>query len=147
MSATVEAPDRPEGAADDPLSDEAREAIEAAEFEKAAAEAEARHASGEPGPEPSQDPMSSAYGPASQLTLLAGGEAPSTSEFKLAGRSIEIPGQFAKGSTSVLTIGVQWGAVEFVDKLDNETGQVVETIRRHKGKIVAYELLPENDDA
>jgi hypothetical protein len=112
-AATIEAPDRPEGAADDEVDAVAlaRTALEAHE---------------------------AAQG--SQLTLLAGGETPTTSEFKLAGRSIELTGEFEKGSSSVLKIGVEWGAVEFIDKHDKETGQVVETIRRHKGRIVSYDV-------
>jgi hypothetical protein len=125
-AATVEAPDRPEGAADDELSDEAREAIAKAEQES--------------GETPDQDPMTSAYGPASQLTLLAGGEIPTESQFKLAGRSLELEGQFEKGESIVLRVGIKFGEVDFIDHEDAETGQVVKTIRRHKGKIVSYDV-------
>ena len=116
MSATLqEAPDRPEGAADDEV------AAAAADLGAIAREAH-----------------EAAIG--TQLSLVAGGEPPTTSEFKIAGRSIEISGEFEKGSQSVLRIGVEWGAVEFVDKHDKETGQIIETIRRHKGKIVSYDV-------
>jgi hypothetical protein len=62
------------------------------------------------------------------------------SEFKLAGRSIELEGEFEKGSTTVLKVGIEWTAIEFVDKHDSETGQIVSTTRRHKGRIVSYDV-------
>jgi hypothetical protein len=114
MSAALqEAPDRPEGAADD-------------EIDVAALAAAAL------------DAHEAAVG--TQLSLDAGGEKPTVSEFKLAGRSIELEGEFKKGSTTVLTVGIEWVAVEFVDKHDKETGQITGTTRRHKGRIVSYDV-------
>jgi hypothetical protein len=115
MSALAEAPDRPEGAADD------AEAL-AAELANIAGDSSGDNA------------------PGTQLTLDAGGEKPTVSEFKLAGRSIELEGEFEKGSTTVLKVGIEWTAIEFVDKHDSETGQIVSTTRRHKGRIVSYDV-------
>jgi hypothetical protein len=116
MSALAEAPDRPEGAADDPGA--------AVDIDALAATALEAH--------------EAAVG--AQLTLDAGGEKPTVSEFKLAGRSIELEGEFEKGSTTVLKVGIEWTAIEFVDKHDSETGQIVSTTRRHKGRIVSYDV-------
>jgi hypothetical protein len=114
MSATLqEAPDRPEGAADDD--------VDAAEL---AATALAAH--------------EAAVG--TQFSLLAGGETPTESQFKLAGRSLELPDEYEKGADLVLRIGVKIGEVDFIDHEDKETGQVVKTIRRHKAKIVSYDV-------
>ena len=114
MSATLqEAPDRPEGAADD-------------EIDVAALAAAAGDSSGD------------TFGV--QLSLDAGGEKPTVSEFKLAGRSIELEGEYAKGDTVVLRVGVKFGKVEFVDHEDRETGQTVKTVRRHHGTIVSYDV-------
>lgn len=112
-TATIEAPDRPEGAADDEISAEALAAIAGAAHGEAVG---------------------------TQLTLDAGGEVPTTSEFKLAGRSLELDREYAKGETLVLRVGIKFGEVDFIDHEDKETGQVVKTIRRHKGKIVSYDV-------
>lgn len=80
--------------------------------------------------------------PAAQLTLHAGGAQPNVSEFKLNGRSLDlgVSTQFKKGSKTEIRIVVEWPEIDFIDKHDKETGQVTDTIRRHKGKIVSYEL-------
>jgi hypothetical protein len=123
MSATLqEAPDRPEGAADD--AEAHAEALAAAEAEHLANIAGAAH--------------ETAVG--TQFSLLAGGETPTESQFKLAGRSLELPDEYEKGADLVLRIGVKIGEVDFIDHEDKETGQVVKTIRRHKAKIVSYDV-------
>jgi hypothetical protein len=124
MSAALqEKPVRPEGAADDELSEEAREAIE-------------QHAEKTP-----KADQGSTVGPYTQLTLEAGGESPTISELKLAGRSIELDArQFKKGDVVRLSIEIKVGEVAFVDKHDKETGQVVSTTRRHKATVSGYEF-------
>jgi hypothetical protein len=135
MSATLqEAPDRPEGAADDGVdpttappegkvftTSSTEVAVDAAEL---ASIANAAH--------------ETAVG--TQFSLLAGGETPTESQFKLAGRSLELPDEYEKGADLVLRIGVKIGEVDFIDHEDKETGQVVKTIRRHKAKIVSYDV-------
>ena len=140
-------PDYPDGAADDPVSDPPAHEEPAAESEPEETLAERlRRESGLAGDEDEargETPDGQLPGmPEPKLTSHAGGAKPTSSEFKLNGRSLDLgpATQFAKGSKTRIVLDVEWGTVAFVDKHDKETGQTTETIRRHTGKIVSYEL-------
>lgn len=129
-------PDRPEGAADDDSPEDEESLAEQLRKQSGLAgdHAEAR------GEEP---PASELPGmPERKLTSNAGGEKPTGSEFKLNGKALELGAstEFKKGTRTRIVLDVEWGTVAFIDKHDKETGQITDTIRRHTGKIVSYEL-------
>lgn len=66
-----------------------------------------------------------------QLSLAVGGKKPTDSEVKITGGSIGYEGQLQKGETIALVVHARVSKVEFVDKIDSKTGDVVQTIRRH----------------
>lgn len=66
-----------------------------------------------------------------QLSLSVGGKRPTDSEVKIVGGSIGYNGQLQKGDTIALVVHARVSKVEFVDKIDSKTGDVVQTIRRH----------------
>jgi hypothetical protein len=68
-----------------------------------------------------------------QLTLMAGGEAPDSSSFRMQGGKVPVEGQFEKGDIIDLLVKVRVTEVDFVDKHDND-GYVVGTDRRHIAK-------------
>lgn len=68
-----------------------------------------------------------------QLTLLAGGEEPDSSSFKMQGGKVPVEGQFEKGDLIDLIVKVRVAEVDFVDKVDKD-GYVVGTDRRHIAK-------------
>lgn len=68
-----------------------------------------------------------------QLSLLAGGEDPDMSSFKMQGGKIAVEGEFEKGTTVDLYVKVRIAEVHFVDKVDDD-GYVVSTDRRHIAK-------------
>jgi hypothetical protein len=68
-----------------------------------------------------------------QLSLLAGGEEPDSSSFKMQGGKVNVEGQFDKGDVIDLIVKVRVAEVDFVDKVDND-GYVVGTDRRHIAK-------------
>ena len=77
-------------------------------------------------------------GASSQLSLLAGGEEPTSATMKMRGGSIPVEGEFAKGDRMKLYVEAHIFAVEFVDKLDKE-GYPIGTERRHIARISAIE--------
>jgi hypothetical protein len=77
-----------------------------------------------------------------QLSLTVGGATPDKSEVKLRGGSIEMPqGQFKKGEIVNLMVKVQVAEVHLVDKIDNSTGEITGTVRRHVAKIKGVEQV------
>lgn len=68
-----------------------------------------------------------------QLSLLAGGEEPDSSSFKMQGGKVPVEGQFDKGDTIDLLVKVRVAEVDFVDKHDKD-GYVVGVDRRHIAK-------------
>jgi hypothetical protein len=77
-----------------------------------------------------------------QLSLLAGGEEPDSSTFKLRGGSLPVEGEFEKGSIVILRVVASVDEVTFADKKDND-GYVVSTERRHVAKIMSVRRLEE----
>lgn len=85
--------------------------------------------------QPQIDPaMPPIAGSAKQLSLDVGGEKVSASEFKLAGGSIPIEGEFKKGAIVVLEVECRVGKIEFEDTVD-PSGTVTRTVRRHVAKM------------
>lgn len=77
-----------------------------------------------------------------QLSLTVGGLKPDKASVKLRGGSIDLPaGQLKKGDVQNLLIKVRVTEVHLVDKMDNSTGEVVETERRHIAKIMGVEKV------
>lgn len=129
MNAPVEAPDREETATgDEPLN-------------------------GQPDPQPDPEPQGDFEGEGpgedaptqqsleiegsrKQLTLKIGGLVPEQSQVKLRAGSISVPrGEYEKGETIDFSVTVRCTEVHMVDKMDNATGEVVDTIRRHIFKV------------
>lgn len=78
-----------------------------------------------------------------KLSLSIGGEAPDKATVKLRGGSIPVPaGQMKKGEVLNLMVKVQIAEVHVVDKINNATGEITETERRHVAKIKAVEKIP-----
>jgi hypothetical protein len=123
--------DKPE-TADEPWEDEPGASVEDA-ADQQAIDAVNATPDGDPvegTPEPERLP-----GVSRQLSLIAGGEVPDSSSFKMRGGSIPVEGEFAKGSVVRLEVTVSVDEVTFVDKKDND-GYVVATERRHIAKIL-----------
>ena len=77
-----------------------------------------------------------------QLSLDVGGEKPNISQVKMRGASIELPdGQFKKGQRVSLAIEGRVAKIEFEDKIDPQTGDVVSTVRRHHIRVEGVEQV------
>lgn len=77
-----------------------------------------------------------------QLSLQVGGNKPDSATVKLRGGSIAIPaGQLKKGDVVNLLVKVQVAEVHLVDKIDNSTGEITATERRHIAKIKGVEKV------
>lgn len=77
-----------------------------------------------------------------QLTLKVGGKLPEQSQVKLRAGSIAVPrGEYEKGDEVDFALTVRCTEVHFVDKMDNQTGEVVDTIRRHIFKVSKIEKV------
>jgi hypothetical protein len=77
-----------------------------------------------------------------QLNLQVGGAKPDKASVKLRGGSIDIPaGQLKKGDVVNLLVKVRVAEVHLVDKIDNSTGEITQTERRHVAKIMGVEKV------
>lgn len=77
-----------------------------------------------------------------QLNLQVGGAKPDKASVKLRGGSIDLPaGQLKKGDVLNLLVKVQVAEVHLVDKIDNSTGEITQTERRHVAKIKGVEKV------
>jgi hypothetical protein len=77
-----------------------------------------------------------------QLSLKIGGRKPDSAEVKLRGGSIKVPkGQYEKGDVLNFLVKVRCTEIHAVDKIDNSTGEVVETVRRQIFKIQGVERV------
>lgn len=81
---------------------------------------------------PQQEPLP---GTGSQLTLIAGGEEPNSSEVKFRGGAVPIEGQFDKGDIIEIVLKIRVGEVAFADSHD-KYGNVTNTVRRHTGVMI-----------
>lgn len=79
--------------------------------------------------------------PNEQLSFSVGGKKPTTSTFRLNGRSVTIPGNLKKGEQVTLQIRVRIGGVHFDDKVDPSTDQVIDCTRKQIGRIIGNVLL------
>lgn len=73
-------------------------------------------------------------GSATQLSLLAGGEEPTSASMKLRGGSIPLEGEFEKGDHIRLVVECRVAEVHFVDNIDR-SGYVLGAERRHIARI------------
>lgn len=134
MSTTKEKP--PLAAAPDPESDQA--AIDAMNNGQAGEQNPDLEGSG---PDEQAPPPIEIDG-SGQLSMKVGGEKPETAQVKLQGGSIHLrEGQFDKGEYVNLAVKARCAEVHFIDKIDKSTGEVVDTIRRHKLKIEHVEKV------
>ena len=76
-----------------------------------------------------------------QISLLAGGEEPTTCKTRLAGGAIALPEEFEKGQRITLRVEAIVREVDFVDLVDGKTGEVNAVERRHKASITGVRLL------
>lgn len=91
-----------------------------------------------------EGPPPIAFEGSGQLNLKVGGRKPDKGTVKMRGGSIELPkGQLEKGEIVDLYIRVQCAEVHVVDKIDNSTGEIVGTERRHIVKVKGVERLPD----
>lgn len=88
-------------------------------------------------------PPALAITPGGQLNLQVGGAKPDKSTVKLRGGSIEIAGggQLKKGEVRNILVKVRIDEVHFVDKHDNQTGDLTQAERRHIAKMIGVELV------
>lgn len=106
---------------------------------------EAGEAVGEMPPKPPTDERpKSEYDPeivvdgSGQLGFDIGGKRPTDSELRVVGGAIKVRGQFEKGQVIEARITLRVGEVAFRDKRDSQTDQVVDVVRAHKARIVAF---------
>lgn len=71
-----------------------------------------------------------------QLSLLAGGEEPDASSFRVVGGKVAVEGEFKKGDVIELVIKASVDTISFVDTKDKD-GFVVGTERQHKARILS----------
>lgn len=64
-----------------------------------------------------------------QLSLTIGGAKPTSSVLKLKGGSLELDGEFRKGSRLRVTLDLRVGAVKIEDTVDSGSGEVKSTKR------------------
>jgi len=105
---------------------------------------EAEHEGEKPGEgEGEQAPPALAITPGGALNLQVGGAKPDKSTVKLRGGSIEIAGggQLKKGEVRNILVKVRIDEVHFVDKHDNQTGDLTQAERRHIAKMIGVELV------
>lgn len=81
---------------------------------------------------PAQEPLP---GTGKQLTLLAGGEEPDSSEVKFRGGAVPLSGQYDKGDIIEVVLKIRVGEVAFADTHD-KYGNVTSTVRRHTGVMI-----------
>lgn len=81
---------------------------------------------------PQQEPLP---GTGKQLTLIAGGEEPSSSEVKFRGGAVPLEGQYDKGDIVEVVLKIRIGEVAFADTHD-KYGNVTSTVRRHTGVMI-----------
>jgi len=107
-------------------------------------EPDAEHEGEKPGEgEGEQAPPALAITPGGALNLQVGGAKPDKSTVKLRGGSIEIAGggQLKKGEVRNILVKVRIDEVHFVDKHDNQTGDLTQAERRHIAKMIGVELV------
>lgn len=77
-----------------------------------------------------------------ELNSKVGGRKPDKATVKLRGGSIIVPqGQYEKGDTVNVLVSLRCAELHFVDKIDNSTGEIVETERRQVMKITNVEKV------
>jgi hypothetical protein len=76
-----------------------------------------------------------------QLSLIAGGNAPTTTSMRLTGGKIDVPGEFDRGQRIVLRVECVVRGQSFVDQEDAETGQINATERRHSARITGVRVI------
>lgn len=76
-----------------------------------------------------------------QLSLIAGGNAPTTTSMRLTGGKIDVPGEFDRGQRIVLRVECVVRGQNFVDQEDAKTGQINATERRHSARITGVRVL------
>ena len=80
-------------------------------------------------------------GSESRLNNDAGGKAPTDSKLMVIGKAIAVDGQFRKGQRIRATVELEVGGVNFQDKHDGPTGQVVACTRTARARIVGFARL------
>ena len=73
-------------------------------------------------------------GASRQLSLIAGGEEPTSASMKLKGGSIPLEGEFEKGDLVKLTVEARVTEVHFIDLID-KSGYVLGAERKHVARL------------
>lgn len=81
-----------------------------------------------------EDQIQPVPGSNTQLSLIAGGEEPTSASMKLRGGAIPIEGEFEKGDALRLVVEVRIAEIQFVDQIDR-SGYVLGCERRHVARI------------
>lgn len=81
-----------------------------------------------------------------QLTFDVGGREPDGASLRITGGRVEIAGQYEKGQKLRVSMLVEVREVAFVDEVDQKTGQVVGTERRHKAAVVGAPAVETAED-
>lgn len=88
--------------------------------------------------EPQGDPP--VEGRNTQLSLIAGGEEPTSASMRLKGGSLPVEGEFEKGDFIRLVVEARISEVHFIDQLDR-SGYVLGAERRHVARIDSVRRL------
>lgn len=88
---------------------------------------------------PEPDPI---VGTGAQLTLIAGGEEPTSGTIKFKGGAVPTEGEFEKGETIRFVVEARIAEVHFVDEIDR-MGYVLGAERRHVALLEDVRRLPE----
>lgn len=70
-----------------------------------------------------------------QLSLSVGGEKPTVSKILIRGGQIPFTGQMKKGEHVTITMELRCAEVHLIDKIDSNTREVTETVRKHVLKV------------
>lgn len=76
-----------------------------------------------------------------QLTLAIGGRKPNVSKVVLRGGQIPFNGEAKKGDHVALRVECVVGEIHVIDKIDSQTREVVETIRKHVLKVEGAQIV------
>jgi hypothetical protein len=75
-----------------------------------------------------------------QLSLIAGGEEPTSASMRLKGGAVPVEGEFEKGDFLVLRVEARISEIHFIDQIDG-SGYVMGAERRHVARIDSVQRI------